>query len=620
MPSEIERLLAKYPNPKSVNNAPMLERKGNYLREASPELYGFLGGAMGTAPDEFEGSVLDPNSARVALGAKYGFPIGTLAQMLPFVGGVAAGKGAVRGTRGAQRGVIKGPGGNWLSGSVEDSVKGLKRGKFGFSEPYTKEQLAELEQYALENPARAGSTLESLGTTELADMREKVAMNQWVDKQLTRYIKNQMATPEDPVRALAERGVLHYTPQMQTNPAPRRLYAGFPEKGFGNSDLAKAYEGSVDRAVGQGKAGNYLSDYSIDGSGVAEKRITDNPWLAKVPPETRVYSADGSADLKRLGGFDHLIDELRNATNPASGLPPELLLKYSSLPQVSVPQAVERVSQINAWRAAQKAEADLKRANNAATHLHKEYPEGMRWVELKQPNIEAPDMTSNPGYDMLRDALKYEGDTMGHCVGGYCDKVADGSTRIFSLRDKKGQPHVTIETRPNETSAYNRWLAAQEDPKAYKEFTDWWSANTEPGQLGDLNPAFARWAKEKGVEIPEDVPRILQIKGKANRKPNDEYLPFVQDFVRSGKWSDVGDFQNAGLIKRSNLLQREQELMPELGDYLTLEEIQGMRKGQPWTPIDTDPEFAEGGLVRTNDYNPERVNQLVAQLKEELYA
>jgi hypothetical protein len=34
---------------------------------------------------------------------------------------------------------------------------------------------------------------------------------------------------------------------------------------------------------------------------------------------------------------------------------------------------------------------------------------------------------------------------MGHCVGGYCDVVRSGGTSIYSLRDPKGHPHVTIE-------------------------------------------------------------------------------------------------------------------------------------------------------------------------------
>jgi hypothetical protein len=46
--------------------------------------------------------------------------------------------------------------------------------------------------------------------------------------------------------------------------------------------------------------------------------------------------------------------------------------------------------------------------------------------------------------------------------------------------------------------------------------------------------------------VPE---RITQIKGKGNAAPKAEYLPFVQDFVRSGQWSDVGDLSNADMFR-----------------------------------------------------------------------
>jgi len=54
-----------------------------YLRQDYPGLYGALGGLLGTAPDQFEGSVLDPNTAAVRQGAEYGFPVGTALGMLP---------------------------------------------------------------------------------------------------------------------------------------------------------------------------------------------------------------------------------------------------------------------------------------------------------------------------------------------------------------------------------------------------------------------------------------------------------------------------------------------------------------------------------------------------------
>jgi len=43
------------------------------------------------------------------------------------------------------------------------------------------------------------------------------------------------------------------------------------------------------------------------------------------------------------------------------------------------------------------------------------------------------------------DSLEYEGVEMGHCVGGYCAPVERGDVHIYSLRDPKNKPHVTIE-------------------------------------------------------------------------------------------------------------------------------------------------------------------------------
>ena len=48
--------------------------------------------------------------------------------------------------------------------------------------------------------------------------------------------------------------------------------------------------------------------------------------------------------------------------------------------------------------------------------------------------------------------LDIEGCAMGHCVGGYCDAVRYGEKTIFSLRDKKNEPHATIEVRDSGSS------------------------------------------------------------------------------------------------------------------------------------------------------------------------
>jgi len=195
--------------------------------------------------------------------------------------------------------------------------------------------------------------------------------------------------------------------------------------------------------------------------------------------------------------------------------------------------------------------------------LHKEYPEGYSWYELKMPE-KAPegwvdDITTGAKADLdpnyaygrktLEDALKYEGEQMGHCVGGYCPDVIEGRSRIYSLRDKKGQPHVTVEVKP---SVMFRDEDFGVNDVTIKEGTNDFGDrgyNTTDGKFFEAYSDAVDHQQKISKPI-DDIPfRISQIKGKGNKKPNEEYLPFVQDFVKSSKWSDVGDFGNTGLMR-----------------------------------------------------------------------
>lgn len=454
-------------------------------------------------------------------------------------------------------GVIKQKGGNWLSGSVEDALKGLKQTHQG-SNPNS--LIEHLQARMAERPDLApGDPTYDTFARSVEQLQPKAAINNWIDKQLTRYVKNQMATPEDPVRALAERGVLHVSPEQL--PFGGRLVhpSGEDLQKLGVGENAKRWENSADHWIYPEEARTFKRTKSgVTGRPTIER----NPWLEKLSDETPVYDLIPNPRTSDLG-FPHLIDELSNALNPQSGLPHNLLLRPEQLQNLGMEGAVQRVADINSYRTKLKAEADALRANNAATVLHKEYPEnnpiGLRWVELR------PGDTLNPEYELkqiqgkngaywdlrkpgapyghttnteeealrasnrqaLQDALKYEGDTMGHCVGGYCEDVLSGRSRIYSLRDAKGQPHVTIEVQPP------RSQAQLEESMRRRQLEE------------DFDPEDEALLDEFiGTEM--EHPRIVQIKGKQNRAPNEEYLPFVQDFVRSGKWSDVGDLQNTG--------------------------------------------------------------------------
>jgi hypothetical protein len=252
-----------------------------------------------------------------------------------------------------------------------------------------------------------------------------------------------------------------------------------------------------------------------------------------------------------------------------------LALDPASLPRLSVADAVRKTAQWNKFMAEQGvADGPLSKG----WKVHKEYPgdagKGMKWVEFgkselpegwveKSDSLWVPSIYDekgkyitqagthkDPRVSDLREGLGAEGDAMGHCVGGYCDDVLNRGTKIYSLRDAKGKPHVTIEVRPSNKD-YDNWydrMPAQEFRAMMEEYARprglFRPGMDEKDVIGPEWAAFtrAKYGKEPQLEI-------VQIKGKGNAAPVDEYLPFVQDFVRSGKWGRVGDLRNTGLIE-----------------------------------------------------------------------
>ena len=147
----------------------------------------------------------------------------------------------------------------------------------------------------------------------------------------------------------------------------------------------------------------------------------------------------------------------------------------------------------------------------------------------------------------LAGQLAQEGNAMGHCVGGYCSQVLSGESRIISLRDQNGRSYATVEL--------------QEVPPSHKY------AGTYPG--ADFN--------------------IAQIKGPGNGAPPKYVEPYVQDFVKSGKWGDVQDLENAGLAQhrgqfydKATLIRRAKEReLAQTGHELSDADAEYMVKRAP---------------------------------------
>lgn len=541
--------------------------------------------------------------------------------------------------------VVKPKGGNWLSGSVETATKPLvpKAGQRG--EPVS-EIIADLRRtYPEEQLSQLEPGTQSYVRSVFEELKPDVAVEDWINKKLNRYIKNEMATPEDPVRKLAERDVLHVNPeQLNFRPEMHGRYLAEGQTAVAQSPTAKTWEGAADLMIAPARAGELLSkDTWLADLPQYRNPLENNPWLEKVSPDTSVYALSTEAGSPTVGrdlGFDHLIDELRNATRADSDLPANLRWKPEDLQKVTMEQAVERVAKINEYRAAKKAEANEVLARNPATAPYRDYQtvpgtqepnsKGLSWKQIKpfefgsegQLQGEALDaykrhislgatqeqalksVSDIYGRKVVQDALKYEGDVMGHCVGGYCDDVLQGKSQIYSLRDKKGEPHVTIEVEnPQEIS--DELLYKHKD-KINDRMSDYFIDNPDATHQEAMESVLAGMKNY----FP---PSIAQIKGKGNAAPKAEYLPFVQDFVRSGQWSKVGDFKNTGLIEVGEKSAVGQ-LLKQAGEtnippYVTRQEYDQIIERFNLRPGFGLPQgYAKGGLVQDTD-------AIVAQLK-----
>jgi hypothetical protein len=226
---------------------------------------------------------------------------------------------------------------------------------------------------------------------------------------------------------------------------------------------------------------------------------------------------------------------------------------------------------------------------------------------------------------------------------------------------------VTIEVRPKRLNNVQTLAEIVGKDRALQIY-DEYRAISRSGGKPEVNfeqfavsfPDVAQTLDEIGP-IPDD---IVQIKGKGNKAPKEDYLPAVQDFVRSGNWSEVGDLQNTGLVsidkipekrlyeaagmklpkyvtekERDDLINEYNRLTVGPTDANFMSEAYGfpppegfsrggaVRGYQAGGAARTLPElqqrYAEGGAVTganfpTDDYDPARIDAIVAGLQAEM--
>lgn len=582
------------------------------------------------------------------------------------------------GSPGAFAGVIKPKGGNWLSGSVEDALRGLKK------EGFTREQLVAMRDARLGKQTNGlnayGEPLEDVDLIQELRARPEyrnlppsyaqqamlsapqASINSWIEGPLTKYVKTRMASPDDEVRKLAEQGVLHFEPATIRERSPlmekivgRRETAGFPIQGVADAPLARNWENTADSLIRNLEARDISS----------AERAASFGGKSNIPGDTIVHEMNPFASGAGISdsGFPHLIDEISNALNPTSGLPRGLQLTPEAMQKLSMEKAVRHVHEINQFRKAAMEQARLKELETSGMlgTTRREYaennPMGLRWVEYTRPeklhegvtNIakhgdeyvalgadgqpiaqRLPDGSTGrlatgktPEDAHLAGQLITEGNLMGHCVGGYCEDVASGRSRIFSLRDAKGEPHVTVEVQlphgfndleglPEYENGIFEDIAHSRVQERYPDL------DPKSDKYNNLVADEADNVAQEWIANNKPNPSIVQIKGKQNRKPNDEYLPFVQDFVRNSPlgqpWSHVGDIQHTDLVTipkgKTVTMDGRRVTLPE--GYQSLESLRNLLSHPDTHPELSDAQaealyneylrgnnYAEGGSIRS---------------------
>lgn len=485
--AEILEVMRKAPEERTADDIATL-RKAHQEGKASPEAL-MLVTAAGLGA--LAGEALDDEKLR---GATLGGLTG-LAAVLPFLG-----RGPSVPSSFKQSGAVKGPGGIWHPEAVERLAAPL-------SDTLVRNLGAQLE--AAERAGDSGAGSKSRIETGV----------DWSKKAVKNYLNRYAGTERDPLKDVE-----------------------IPF-GAGVKRWEEVMDASVSREAGEnipgGRRGEIGYNFGYKG---AEAR--------EAPLGARDISAYGPKAISSY--LSHVGDYLRQNVDPAK------------LQQYDLVRAVKETAE-NDKRVAKEME---KAAAESSKDLpvYKEYSDGMKWVELKEPKELTPEQAKsvrrltkeevrdefNAAGDELNEAayvaldskgkpvrnaytdelasgetpekaylagrLAEEGNQMGHCVGGYCEGVASGESKIYSLRDKKGLSHVTVEvTGPESPIHFGEKVPASESPTL----------------------------------------DISQIKGKQNRAPNKEYLPYVQDFVKSGKWGEVGDLEHTGLVDTVDFMERQ---------------------------------------------------------------
>jgi SLT domain-containing protein len=313
------------------------------------------------------------------------------------------------------------------------------------------------------------------------------AVVEFLDKKFRKYVQTQQGTPDDPIFKAMVQGRLD-TRYMGTPEMWAGARAGNPEA---LKEARRRYDANlgmtniVAEGVAKERGKGYAHTYTSEQEKLLKKKIQEqSPGEDVLGVDVRPVSRNSMKEFDTLYDYPG-IDQVLKETESGKLL---RMLNKSDLPPHIRQAAVEgepityQFSGVGGFGSAvdltrikdylnTRTPAEIKNMGVAdvaakTEEWHKMLAEARKDPEkfTKKQLMQGTETVLPASKDMNwvdvkgSDALSLEGNIMGHCVGGsnYCSAVNRGTTKIVSLRDKRGFPHVTIELTANDKGIFDK--------------------------------------------------------------------------------------------------------------------------------------------------------------------
>jgi len=498
---------------------------------------------------------------------------------------------------------------------------------------------------------------------------ERGALNKWLDTKLEKYVRNEMGTPEDPIRLAHEEGFSHmpgnqaeeFGSWLPEDTAKARIKAGYPEEGFAvrkhaeagypenmeaNTRKAELWETLADNEITQSPAGAYQEQFRtarempsfVPNGKQAVAMAERNPWIEKLDPETPIYKIDSPVPFNENLGFNHMADEIQNMLDPESGLPAALRLTPQQLDKVSMKQMVEKVDAVNKWRAEEAAKAELGDMMGNLTATPRLQIPDTQLSFVKEPGMTWVDIPATVDESAMKLCTTI-GRQAGWCTQGegLAKRYGSGENRLSTLLDAEGRPHAQamIANQYKNTVSEEEFKpylqqaaemvkkqfssAVDEDTiaAATRDYARILASEKRPKNIIELKPVENTFSSERAREYKKRDPQYEQ-----------KITDSVVEFLNSGKWNHVSDLNHYDIVDLKDTTSLTNYINQVFGDEsgkLPMDYVTKFNQALIYTPDAprfmtsrqfrdfVDPTFgregfAEGGSV---SYDPTRIEEIM---------